>query len=235
MAAIVPPKPIVWSYSSLAKFETCPYQWYSNYILKEIEFVGNAAVLWGQQAHDALDKRLKTGNPMPTRFQHYEKYALAVDNFVEKVDGHMEAEYEMAIDKDNNKVGWWDKSAVQRGKSDVSIFFDEKCLIEDWKTGKYRPNTQELEYFSLLTFKIHPDVEDIRTVYLWFKEDGDPTIEQFNRAKDFDRLEETFEDKIYSIEQALEMDMFPAKRSGLCRNYCGSPSCKHSGNYKGIK
>jgi hypothetical protein len=230
---VIPPKPITWSYSSLSKFETCPYQWYAQYILKEIKFIPNAAVLWGQQAHDELDIRLKTGKPMPNRFERYEKYALAVEKYVKKVDGRLETEYEMAIDEDYNQVGWWDKSAVQRGKSDVSILYDNKCLIEDWKTGKYRPNTQELEYFSFLTFIIHPEVEDVRTIYLWFKEDGPPTIDQFNRAEDFDRLEETFQDKIYSIEQALEMDLFPAKRSGLCRNYCGSTTCKHSGSYVG--
>ena len=231
--AVTPPKPITWSYSSLSKFETCPYQWYSNYILKEIKFVPNAAVVWGQQAHDELDKRLKTGNPMPNRFQKYEKYAIAVEDYAEKVGGHLESEYEMAIDEDYNQVGWWDKSALQRGKTDVSIFHDDRCLIDDHKTGKYRPNTQELEYFSYLTFIIHPEVEDIRTVYVWFKEDGPPTVDQFNRVKDFDRLEEIFMDKIYSIEQALEMDLFPKKRSGLCNKYCGSPSCKFSGSYQG--
>lgn len=233
--AVKPPKPITWSYSSLSKFETCPYQWYANYILKEIKFVPNAAVVWGQQAHDELDKRLKTGDPMPNRFQHYEKYAQAVEDQVEKVGGHLETEYEMAIDGDGNQVGWWDKTAKERGKSDVSVFYEDKSLIYDWKTGKYRPNTQELEYFSKLTFKIHPEVEDIRTVYLWFKEDGPPTIDQFNRTKDADRLENVFEEKIYSIEQALEQDLFPKKRSGLCNKYCGSPSCKFSGNYQGAK
>lgn len=222
-------KKIPWSYSSLSKFETCPYQWYCQYVLKNIKFVPNDAVIWGQQAHDELDKRLKTKKPLPKRFQAYEKYAAAL----EKLPGKLFSEYEMAIDIEGNRVGWWDKTCVQRGKSDVSIFQGDTCIISDWKTGSYRPNTEELDFFAKLTFDIHPEVEDIKTIYFWFKEDGPPTKARFDRTKDYARLTETFDGKIYSIEQALEKDIFPKKRSGLCRNYCGSPTCKYSGSYIG--
>lgn len=217
-------KPHVYSYSSISKFETCPYQWEAQYVLKTIKFIPNETTTWGQETHDALDKRLKTKQPLPERFMMFEKYAKAV----EALPGTLKSEYEMALDAEGNRVGWWDKTAYERGKSDVSVFHDDRCQIVDWKTGSYRPNTEELDYFSLLTFKIHPEVEKIKTTYLWFKNDGPPTIAYWDR-KQLDELASKFAEKIDRIERARVNDVFPSKKSGLCKQYCGRFDCKHNG------
>lgn len=224
------PKKIIYSYTHLSTFERCPRQFKSKYLLKDIEFIPNEKTQWGKDVHDALDVRLKSKEPLHDRFKMYEPYAASI----EKIPGKLCTEYEMAVDTNGNRVGWWDKSAVKRGKADVIIFNEDKALIADWKTGKYSPS-QELQYFSLLAFKTHPALESIKTMFLWFKNDGPTTKESFTRSDDFNRLEDKFEKKIFKIEEAIKYDHFPANKSGLCKNFCGSPTCKFSGRYNGSR
>lgn len=221
-------KKIIYSFSSISKFLGCPYQWKCSYILKNIPYKPHAATVWGSDVHDALDKRLKTKKPLVPKMAEFEKYA----NAVEQIKGELHSEYEMAVDENWKRVGWWDKSAVQRGKTDVSVINNDKCSIVDWKTGKYRPSN-ELEYFSMLTFKIHPEVEKIKTTFLWFQGDGEPTVDYYKRSE-LDGLVNKYADIIGKIEDAMVYDKFPPKKSGLCQNFCGSPSCKHSGSFNGI-
>lgn len=229
MSEAKPAKPIVWSFSSISKFDTCPYQWKSSYVLKNIPYKPHTATVWGQEVHDAMDKAFKTSSPLPERMKAYEKYVTAIKS----IPGKLYSEYEMAIDAKGNRVGWWDKTAVERSKTDVSIFDENRCNIIDHKTGKYRPS-DELEYFSLMTFRLHPEVEKTKTTFLWYQGDGAPTVAYYNRSSDLDRLENKYSEKIATIENALVYDKFPAKKSGLCQSYCGSPSCRFSGSFNGV-
>lgn len=228
---MVTPKKIVWSYSNLAKFETCPRQWYSQYILKDIKFTPSPAVEWGKDVHNAMDRRIKSPKDVPLtgKFAKFEKYATSA----KKLSGKLVSEYEMAVDADGKRVDWWDKNCFQRGKTDLSVFDPPRCTIMDWKTGKYRPNTEELEYFAYLTFMLHPEIDEIMTIYLWFQEDGPATKDIFIRERDYENMKIKFEEKVEVIEEALRDNFFPKKRSGLCQDYCGSPSCEYSGNYQG--
>lgn len=219
-------KKIVWSYTNISKFETCPRQWYSQYILKDIPFIPNEATTWGNDVHTAFDIRFKTGVKMQGRFKEFEKEAQKL----EAIPGVLHSEYELVIDDEGNHVDWWNKNAVMRGKTDVQIFFEDKSLLVDWKTGKRR-SSEELEFFSLLTFKLHPEVEKIKTCYSWFKE-GKEDFAAYTRPQNSNQLNDKFEEKIYKIENAIQEDRFPKIKSGLCQKYCGSPSCEYSGNFK---
>lgn len=218
---------IVWSYTSIQKFETCPYQWYCQYITKEIKFKETEAVIWGREAHEALDKRLKTNEMMSDRFKAYEPYAQAV----QRIEGNIYSEHELVVDKEGQQKGWWDKTAFMRGKADVFVDHqDGRGQILDWKTGSIKPS-EELEFFTLITFKLYPTIEKIRTAFIWLKHKVKPTVQTYDRDT-LSEINSKFFNKIEKIESALAHDKFPKKRSGLCKNYCGSISCEFSGNYQ---
>ena len=215
------------SYSSISKFETCPYQWKETYINKSIKFTANAATDYGNEVHKAFDQRFKTKKPLTGVMSEYEPLAQTF----EKVKGSLESEKEIAIDKDGNLVSWWDKSVTERAKLDVFVNHgDGKAIIWAWKTGSYRPS-EELEYFSTLVFQTQPTIEKIKTGFQWLKKDSPPPTIKIYTRDDYEKLRKSFDSKIERIEESLEHDRFPKVQSGLCKNYCGSPSCQHSGAY----
>ena len=222
------------SYSKLSKFETCERQWMSQYILRDIQFVDSPATVWGSDVHSAFDARFKTGEVLTDKFEAYEQYALALEK--QATGSRLESEYELVVDADEKQTAWDSPTAHLRGRSDVQIFYtDGRCLIFDHKTGK-RKLSDELEFFAMLTFMIHPEVHTVKTIFAWYKEvDESGRCKMDSRIYKRDELPEMrdkFLAKIAKIERALEYDDFPKRRSGLCKNYCGSPTCSNSGAFK---
>jgi hypothetical protein len=216
------------SFSKLNKFDTCPRQFESQYIRKDIQFVSSPATEWGSAVHEAFDNRFKTGEELTGRFESYEQYARILD--AQAVGARLESEYELVVDIDGNRLAWDDPAAHMRGRIDVAIFYpDGRMLIADHKTGNRRVN-DELEFFALLSFKLHPEVQRIKTVFLWYKTGDKPDVKFYTR-EDLPEIEAKFAAKCATIENALEFDKFPMKVSGLCKNFCGSRSCNRSGAY----
>lgn len=216
------------SYSKLSKFETCPRQWESQYVIRDIAFVDSPATVLGSRVHDAFDARFKTGEPFVEEFVHYEEQAIGFEKAAE--GAKLLSEYELVIDTDGNRLAWDDTEAYMRGRIDVAIFYpDGRMLIADHKTGNRRVS-DELEFFALLSFKLHPEVQKIKTMFLWYKTGDKPDVKFYTR-EDLPVMEAKFAAKCKAIEEALEYDKFPKKRSGLCKAYCGSRSCELSGAY----
>lgn len=221
------------SYSKLSKFETCEYQWKNQYIDKNIQFVDSPATVWGSDVHDAFDVRFKTGEPLVGRFESYEKFAKSIEKAANGAT--IASEYELVVDADDNRVGWDDLSAFMRGRIDVAVFYpDGRMLIYDHKTGNRRVN-DELRFFAMMSFILHPEVHTIKNVFAWYKLDGCPLDSEIIKREELPMLRKKFADKIALIENALEFDRFRKKKSGLCAKFCGSPVCEHSGQFKGFE
>ena len=217
------------SYSKLSKFETCERQWESQYVLRDIQFVDSPATVLGSRVHDAFDARFKTGEPFIEEFAHYEGYAKGFEKAAE--GAKLLSEYELVIDRAGNRLAWDDPEAYMRGRIDVAIFYpDGRMLIADHKTGNRRVS-DELEFFSMLSFKLHPEVTKIKTMFLWYKTGDKPDVKFYTR-EDLTARESKFAEKCLKIEQALEYDKFPKRKSGLSSKFCGSPTCNYSGSFK---
>ena len=48
-----------WSYSKLATYESCPFQFYNKYILKLKPFIESPAMIRGRDLHDRLNVLLR--------------------------------------------------------------------------------------------------------------------------------------------------------------------------------
>jgi len=96
----------------------------------------------------------------------------------------------------------------------------------DWKTGKRRPDFDQLEMFAVQVFKHYPQVERIKTTFVWLKE-MKMDSETFTREQE-PAIWQKILGKITRIEGALEHDNWPAKPSGLC-NWCPCKSfCEYA-------
>jgi len=215
------------SYSSISKFDTCPFAWAGSYYYKDVKYTEGEAARWGNEVHDSLDKFFKTGQPLKGNLAYLNNYADSIKNSL----GEVESEKEIAFDVDWNKVGWWDDQCFQRAKLDIFKKQDERATIIDHKTGKYSPLSLinyngELEYFTLLAMKNDEDLQKIKTVITWLKGDSKPTVAIYDRSN-LNEFEDKFAIKIQNIENAVDNHDFPCKPNGLCNGWCAKTTCKH--------
>jgi hypothetical protein len=92
-------------------------------------------------------------------------------------------EQKLCIDKNWNKVGWFDKRAYLRAILDLIAFKPGRGLICDYKTGKVRDYDGyggQLHLNAAMVFAIEPDIQILDVAYLFV--DHKQTIKvQFTR------------------------------------------------------
>lgn len=218
------------SYSTLIAFDTCPLQFAHKSVWKTIKFKGNAASQWGSSCHEAAEKRIKTNEPLTGRFAFMEPIVGAV---ITAANGSpVEAEKELGIDSNKNPVSFWDGKL--RGKLDAFYKVDPaRGVIADWKVADPKYGSKynlETDVFSFLTFCNDPEVEKIKSVLLWCKQDmpAPPTVKILTRD-DIPRLEDSIFSKMERVEEAIAADDFKPKRGGLCQKFCEVLDCVHNG------
>lgn len=200
------------SYTALRDFKNCPKAFHHKRILKDVSFVQGEAAKWGEEVHKHFENRVKLGTPLPFTLESYEPMLAKFDGKPSKV------ELQMAINQDLIPVEWFASDAWLRGIADVMVWLSEDTVwIGDWKTGKRRPDFDQLELFSLLTWQHYPEIQTCKTSFIWVK-DKQIDTETFER-KDANKLWEKVMSDIRRVYKADETVNWPAKPSGLC-GYC---------------
>ena len=236
------------SYSSISAYETCPKQYYHLRILKDVKQEESKEMAWGNAVHKALENNIKYQRPLPETMSMYQWGLDVVAK--RQADTALYAELDVAVNAAYRPVDFWDSHGYVRGKIDV-LAMDEaqtKAMNGDWKTGKTKPNSQQLTLSTLLCFHSYPALEKVRTVFFWLPE-TDPrkrTTQKLFIRRDSDVLqttddkgkqtmltfEEAWEPFVNTIDQmkwSLQHDTWPAKPSGLCKAWCPVLSCPHNG------
>ena len=127
-------------------------------------------------------------------------------------------EQEYTLNKDLQPTGWWDADAWLRFKLDVLIIRGtDKAIVADWKTGKRRPDFDQLEMFALAVFSFWPEVQKVTSMFVWTKENA--IDKETYRREHTDAMWTRLLSRINRVEKSLETEVWPAKPSGLCR-YC---------------
>lgn len=231
-------KPVAWSYSVLDAYETCPKRYYLTKISKVVVEKQTDEMAWGNRVHKALENRLIHGTPLPENIADYEVMVAKIAAKAKEVGGVVEAEQKMALNRDYNPVTYFAKDVWVRGITDVTITNKRFAFIGDWKTGAKKPNSAQLRLTAAMTMHQKPYVEKVVNAFLWLK-DGSITPETFTRA-DLPTIWGEFIPRVARLEHAVQASQqdpvnaakyFPAKPSGLCRNWCpvGKKLCDHCG------
>ena len=214
--ANIPP----WSYSSLTKFETCPKQYHIVRVLKKVKEPPTAHTEWGNEVHSALGHRVKDGTPLPEKMQQWEPYAA---RFAALPGVFAEREY--AFNRNLEPVGWWDKDAWCWGIVDVGATAKSCAILADWKTGKPKPDSGQLQLFAAFHMTAEPEVKEVNTLFLWLAHNK--ATRQDYTADQIPAIWQEYVSRSLRLESAYENDKWPARPSGRCRGWCpvGRENC----------
>lgn len=214
-----------WSFSSLTSFETCGKRYFHLKVAKDVVDLPNEATTWGSTVHKHLEDRVRDGTPLPSALASYERLVAPLLNS----NGTLLIEQRMAVDASLQPVDWESDRAWCRGIVDVGVLTGNRAVLLDWKTGKRKPESDQLKLFAALAFAHYPSIESVTTAFVWLK-DGRIDREMFSRSN-ANLIWQQFLPRVIRLERAYDEGKFMPKPSGLCRKWCPVPHslCQFSG------
>lgn len=210
-----------WSYSALSAFETCPRQFYETRVAKRVTQPETEALRWGNNVHKALEKRAKEGAPLPTGMTQWEPMMQRLD----QLGGELLAETQIAVTREFDQTHWFDKSVWLRMVVDYGRMKDDRVLALDYKTGKPKPDSDQLRLFAGVLLRLYPHLKQAVTGYVWLRT-KEVQREKFTQA-DVGRIWDGFTPRVARLMQAYHEDAWPCRPSGLCRGWCPVKACEH--------
>jgi hypothetical protein len=217
------PKAFSFSYSKLKNFETCPKRsWHLDHA-KDVKEEEGEALLYGNTVHKVLAEAVSGKAPLPKHFSNLQPW---VDK-ITRTDGKILVEQQLAITKDFGPTDWFGKDAWYRGIADVIKVVGPVAVVLDYKTGKIIEDGVQLALMAQCVFSHHPDIQKIRTEFVWLKEDA-TTRADFTRD-DMVKVWAGVLPRVQLLENAIASGNFPPKPGYLCRKWCPIDFCAHHG------
>jgi len=129
--------------------------------------------------------------------------------------GELLVEQELTLNVELKPTGWSDDDAWLRTKIDVLVINQKDAKVLDWKTGKRKPDFDQLELYALQIFTHYPEVERVAVGFVWLKDKA--MDREVYMRQDAATLWTKLLTQIKRIEKSVETDNWPARPSGLCR------------------
>lgn len=227
---------IPWSFSNIEAYDVCPKQFYELRLAKNFVEPEGESLRWGNYVHKGMEDRLKIGRPLADNLKQWEKNAQSVL----RAPGDLYVEEQLAFTADLVPCGFWDDNCWNRGKDDVIKVNHKVALNLDWKTGKPKNNSAQLELAAARTMTMFPEVNKVITVFEWLA-NGTRTTAVYTRD-DLNRIWDSFREKVQNLLWSEKNNVWPAKPSGLCKKSrkpgstyggCVVANCPHSEYYRG--
>ena len=216
-------KPFSFSYSKLKNFETCPKRYYNYDVAKTVKEPEGEALLWGNTLHKAFAEHVEKGAALPESMQAYQPLLDRLKAY----PGDTLVEQQLAITKNFAPCEWFSRQAWYRGIGDIIKVYGEFAYAGDYKTGKVKEESTQLGLLATCIFAHYPQVQAIRTEFLWLAEDA-VTRADFKRT-DMASFWAGVLPQVRALQNAHEASEFPARPGGLCRKWCAVTSCVHNG------
>lgn len=214
-----------WSYSSLNAAMTCLRRYYLTRVSKEVVEPQGEHLVWGNRVHSALELRIKEKRPLPEGMEKFEAVAQELESWSD----NWVTEERFGLTKELKPTEFFSPEVWCRGVLDVYTVHGKKAVVGDYKTGKVRPDSDQLKLFAAAIFHKYPQVDRIRTAFIWLNHDK-KTFEDYDR-QDLKFIWGEFFPKLQRLESAYEKNVWPPNPSGLCREWCpvGRDKCEHCG------
>lgn len=210
-----------WSASSVDAYTTCPKKYYHLRVARDVQdFPPSDAVIAGRELHKAFENAVNLDEKLPATYAHYQGL---VDK-IKALPGEKLAEYPFQLDEFHEpceKRGAW-----TRGVADLVVKRGKEAIIIDYKTGKRKPSEQ-LALYAAYAFAYWPEIQKVHTAFIWLKtkEMDKKTYLRENMAE----IWQSFLPAVARMRNSYETNEWPARPSGLCRNWCPCKECKFCG------
>ena len=200
------------SHTSLKDFANCPLAYYHKRVLKDVVFQQTDAAVFGVEAHKHFELRVTENKPLPDHYADYEPVLF------DKIKGYkLEAEKQYCFNEKLEQVEWYAPDAWLRGVVDLVVWLDEETVwIVDFKTGKRRPEFDQLELFAAFIMHTNPQVKNVRASYLWINVKPPAIDTETYTREQLQGIWASVMTKIRRVYKASEHDVWPARPSGLC-------------------
>lgn len=230
-----PVKSFAWSYSRLKNFETCPRRYLSIDVNKEFKQDETEQLSEGDRLHKAMAKRVDADVSLPPEFYYMEKHAAALTKQTHD-NQTINVELKLAVDRDLNPVGFFDKTVWARCVIDYLKMVrkdgtkDIFAHIVDYKTGKLVEDNAQLAVNAMLVFSCFKQVVGIKSEFLWTKY-SDTTSLVFTRKTIMNEWDQIV-GRVMKLAVAHQEDNFPPKPGKLCKEWCAVDTCEYWGEGK---
>jgi CRISPR/Cas system-associated exonuclease Cas4 (RecB family) len=166
---------IALSYSRLSTFQNCARKFKLQYLDKAFpDDSDNVNFVRGNRVHGQLENYvmwLNSGkNFEEPKMVTEARNAIPIIDKIYSTYTSVLPEQKLCLDKNWNKVGWFDNSAYLRAILDLIAFKPSKALICDYKTGKVRDYDQyggQLHLNAAMLFATDASIIDIDVAYLF--------------------------------------------------------------------
>lgn len=226
------PKPFAWSYSQLKNFETCPKRHWHVDKKKDFKEADSEALMEGNRVHDMFHKRIGKNEPFPAAYQpSLEPWVDRVFEYrgvdVRKHGAQVLTEQKLAIDKDFSPQPFFGSAVWFRSIADLLWILGPVAVNIDWKTGKIVEDSVQLMLSSACVFAHYPQVQTIRSRFIWLAENADTTLDI--QRSDMPAMWSDLWSRIKALEAAHNETSYPPKPSRICRSWCPVTVCPHHG------
>jgi hypothetical protein len=208
-------KQIAWSHTVLNSFETCARRHYLTKVSKEVADPPSENMAEGRRVHTALQLRLENRSPLPPDLAWTEKMCVLLT----RQQGEIIVEKKLAISASFQPSKWSrDPSTWCRCIIDIGVIGARKAVVADWKTGRRKPDNDQLELFAGVTFAHYPHLEEVTTAFLWLQ-DKKIDVELFTRGQ-VGAIWSKFLPRVKKLELAHQENVWRPTPSGLCGEWC---------------
>jgi len=182
-------------------------------VTKQVVEKQTEATLWGNKVHKALELFALGKQPLPKEMQEYGRYVEKILSY----EGRRVVEERVALTKDFRPTTWMAKDVWVRGIIDIGVVGSETAYLLDWKTGKHRPDSDQLKLFAALAFAKYPWVSKVVTGFIFLKPKKFEK-EKFTR-KQLPEIWNDFMPRLSRLAIASAEDKWMTKPSVLCNNW----------------
>lgn len=205
------------SFSRLSTFEQCEAQFDYLYVSKSVASQSNDASDYGDRVHKVLEAygkgTLNEATLSDEGKQTLKRWGRLVD-IINARGGDKYFEHQMAVNRDRNPTGWFDKDVWIRSIADVLLVDGDVAYCLDYKTGKVKDNPTQLQLFAAMVMWHFPEVQKVKTSFLWLK--YDETTNATYERRYLDALWRAMEPRFVKVQDIIDLGVFKTKPSGLC-------------------
>jgi hypothetical protein len=230
-----PVKAFTWSFSRLKNYKTCPSRYNHYDVLKDVVEEKSEQLVYGDEVHAAMAKRVSRGTPLPPSIEGFEHHATKLlKGSLHNTDVKLLVERKYAIREDYSPCGYFDKDVWYRAVCDALRLQGKVGLLVDWKTGGQPGNERkvaeiipQLWLAGAAVFAHHPEVDALVAKFVWLDHNAETVLRIYRHQ--MPAFWEQILPEVATLKQAHADNAFPPKPSGLCRAFCGVQSCEYFG------